>query len=415
MDSPFQYQKPGGVSQDSADELSADPDTMGHVIKMPEQNCAYSRGNLNPTTPRGTSIPKALQRCFTENLSPRLRHMTRRMRFWMIRADASNEALKLADRKNQELCVQNKKLTERVNALVGKLEETNEELDKALLERDQGRRMADGGALADSTKATDDSIRSQWKLLAYNVRGLAHSLAKDPPSQQLGNVVTERLSFVEQSYHELLQDQDYREPLMEGYLWCLIAELVLDSGHAVWGGPGTADLKAVQDAIISQIGEPRHTQNASLYLQRAAKWLAQGSTILYRLWGREPGGVIDLANVETAHLSPFFQSQDANSHIEYRRVWEEVKGIIESAVEIDRVMMCSKAIFQVHWRDDSQAPSRRRRFNPKTMEAVCYESDLSTESRVKFFISPILHKLGNADGRSYDRRMVLCKASVVCN
>lgn len=49
------------------------------------------------------------------------------------------------------------------------------------------------------------------------------------------------------------------------------------------------------------------------------------------------------------------------------------------------------------------------------MEAVGYETELSSESIVKMVISPFLYKAGNADGQNYESSMLLIKADVVCD
>lgn len=137
--------------------------------------------------------------------------------------------------------------------------------------------------------------------------------------------------------------------------------------------------------------------------------------MLSHLWGDDPKAVRALANEETRRLRPFFPAQNESFYRTEKKVWDEIKAIIEGAVELDQVFMSSKAIFQVHWKDESQKPAIRFRFNSEAMDAVCHNKDLSPRSRVVMTLSPFLYKLGNADGQNYDCRMLLAKASVVCN
>jgi hypothetical protein len=155
------------------------------------------------------------------------------------------EQLNLANQTNQQL-------GEEFKEMRSKYRVTRTKLDKALCERDEQRRLADGGALADSTKSTDDAVVDKWKILGYNIRTLAHSLAKSPPSQRLDQIAVARLTWISQSYRKEIQDRDYRESLLEGYLWVMVNDKVFDAGTRLWGGPGMADLKTIQNNIISK-------------------------------------------------------------------------------------------------------------------------------------------------------------------
>ncbi|KAH7273993.1 hypothetical protein B0J15DRAFT_541926 [Fusarium solani] len=314
------------------------------------------------------------------------------------------EQLNLANQTNQQL-------GEEFKEMRSKYRVTRTKLDKALCERDEQRRLADGGALADSTKSTDDAVVDKWKILGYNIRTLAHSLAKSPPSQRLDQIAVARLTWISQSYRKEIQDRDYRESLLEGYLWVMVNDKVFDAGTRLWGGPGMADLKTIQNNIISN---PEDAQKHRQICQQAARWLAQGSGILNQLWGCESGGARALANIETKRLMPFLSAQNSNSD-RAQKVSDEIRVIVECAVELDQIFMCSKALFQIHWKDHGQDHSKRQRYNSSIMEAVGYETELSSESIVKMVISPFLYKAGNADGQNYESSMLLIKADVVCD
>lgn len=137
--------------------------------------------------------------------------------------------------------------------------------------------------------------------------------------------------------------------------------------------------------------------------------------MLNHLWGDDQEAVRALVNEETRRLRPFFPVQHKSFDRTEKKVWDEIKAITEEAIELDQIFMSSKAIFQVHWKDESQNPSMRHRFNSEAMDAVCHNKDLSPGSMVIMILSPFLYKLGNADGQNYDCRMLLAKASVVCN
>ncbi|KAI8684418.1 hypothetical protein NCS57_00107900 [Fusarium keratoplasticum] len=315
------------------------------------------------------------------------------------------ERLNLANQTNQKLSEDFKEMRTKHRIACTKL-------DKALCERDEQRRLADGGALANSTKATDDAVLDKWRILSYNIRTLAYSLAKSPPSQSLDQIALSRLSWISQSHQEEIHDQDYRELLLQGHLWRMVNGKVFNVGPRLWGGPGMAGLKTVQSNLINRLGEKALERSG--ICQQAARWLAQGSNILDQLWGCEPEGVKALANIETTRLMPFLSPQDVGPN-RVDKVKDEISVIIECAVELDQMFMCSKALFRVHWKDQQQSHSKCQRFNLSTMDPLSYENELSSESIVEMVISPFLSKAGNADGQNYESSMLLVKASVVCN
>ncbi|WAO83897.1 Hypothetical protein NCS54_00109800 [Fusarium falciforme] len=315
------------------------------------------------------------------------------------------ERLNLANQTNQKLSEDFKEMRTKHRIACTKL-------DKALCERDEQRRLADGGALANSTKATDDAVVDKWRILSYNIHTLAHSLAKSPPSQRLDQIALSRLSWISQSHQKEIHDQDYREFLLQGYLWRMVNGKVFNVGTRLWGGPRMAGLKTVQKNLINRLGEK--ALERSEICQQAARWLAQGSGILDQLWGCESGGASALANIETKRLMPFLSAQNASSDMA-EKVNDEIKVIVECAVELDQMFMCSKALFQLHWKDHCQDHSKRQRYNSSSMDVVGYETEPSSESIVKMVISPFLYKAGNADGQNYESSMLLIKADVVCD
>ncbi|KAJ4059852.1 hypothetical protein NW761_001917 [Fusarium oxysporum] len=295
------------------------------------------------------------------------------------------------------------------------LEKVNARLDDVLRERDQLRQLLEGGSLANSDKATDDSIRGKWKELAYNIRCLARHLAHNPPRQQLDDIARERLRFIAGDYYTLLEDEDYRELIIMSYLWVTVQDDVFDARQTIWGGPELKSFKAVRDRIISRVGDGINIPNCDDPIAHAARWLAQGSVMMCNLWGRDDRGIRRLVLAEAKRLRPFHSTHQSTADRCDRKVVDQLREILGSAIELDQMMMRSKAIFQIHWRDESQSLSTAEMWNEDVMDSEASTKILSPKSRVIFFISPIVYKAGTADGQRYNSRMVLAKASVVCN
>ncbi|KAH7181038.1 hypothetical protein DER46DRAFT_653210 [Fusarium sp. MPI-SDFR-AT-0072] len=291
----------------------------------------------------------------------------------------------------------------------------NAKLDDALRGRDQLRQLLERGSLANSDKATDDSIRGKWKELAYNIRCLARRLAHDPPRQQLDDIARERLRFIAGDYYTLLKDDDYREFIIMSYLWVSVQEDVFDVGETIWGGPELKSFKAVRDRIITRVGDGTTIPNSDDPVAHAARWLAQGSAMMSNLWERDDRGIRRLILAEAKRLRPFYSTRQFTADRCDGKAVGQLREILGSAIELDQMMMRSKAIFQVHWRDQSQNLSIAEMWNEDVMDSEASTRILSPKSRVIFFISPIVYKAGTADGQRYNSRMVLAKASVVCN
>lgn len=165
----------------------------------------------------------------------------------------------------------------------------------------------------------------------------------------------------------------------------------------------------------ARVGDGINIPNCDDPIAHAARWLAQGSVMMCNLWERDDRGIRRLVVAEAKRLRPFHSIHQSTADRCDRKVVDQLREILDSATELDQMMMRSKAIFQIHWRDESQSPSTAEMWNEDVMDSEASTKKLSPKSRVIFFISPIVYKAGTADGQRYNSRMVLAKASVVCN
>ncbi|KAH7197019.1 uncharacterized protein B0J16DRAFT_390893 [Fusarium flagelliforme] len=295
------------------------------------------------------------------------------------------------------------------------IQKANAMLQDTLQEKDQLRKLLDGGSLANSSKATDDAIKSKWAEINYNIRCLAHVLDNAPLGQLLDDEVTQRLRFISKHYRKSLQEPELREVLLNGYLWVLIQGNVFNSEKDTWGGPGLKSYKTTRDSLIARIrGIDGHSEH-ELSIAHITRWLAQGSTMLSEMWEEDANAIKHMVRTEAKRLRPFTSDLQLRTDRTDKKISDQLRDIFNSAIELDRMMMCSRAVFLIEWRDLSQNPGSPQRWNPEVMEAEAWEQDPSQKSRVKLRLSPILYKFGTADGQNYDSRMVLAKSQVVCD
>ena len=150
-------------------------------------------------------------------------------------------------------------------------------------------------------------------------------------------------------------------------------------------------------------------------LQLGTRWRAQGSRLFNRLWVHDKDNIAKFVRAETKLLRPFLVSQASSIDRSELHASNELKAILELALELDNMLMSSRALFLIYWVDDSQPSEKPQYYNEAAMEAVAYQKKLSPQLSVRFFASPFFYKVGNADGQNYDTRMLLAKAKAVCN
>lgn len=149
--------------------------------------------------------------------------------------------------------------------------------------------------------------------------------------------------------------------------------------------------------------------------QRLARWRAQGSALFEELRDSNEKQLNDVISAETRLLELFWSEKPGSPNRSEVKTWDEMKGILEGALELDRLLMGSKAIFKAAWEHDLWRAAEARHYHPYNMEVVASNHPISARSPVIFFTSPVLFKIGNADGQNYDNFVVLVKASVVCD
>ncbi|KAF5017905.1 hypothetical protein F66182_10134 [Fusarium sp. NRRL 66182] len=309
------------------------------------------------------------------------------------------------------LSLQNQGLNEDCKALQKELQEVKSKLTKALRERDEQRRLADGATLADSAKTSDDVVRSKWKQLDYNINSLAKSLSKVAVRHPTGETLVRRFSAITCDWKELFNKNDFRELLIRSYIWDLVDYQVFDGHCRAWGGDYAVGFKSTREKIIARA--PLQQNDSSPTLQQGTRWLVQGSALLDYVWGFDNEAIQKLVSTEARRFQTFCQIPVIGDKAD-SKLRAELKTIIDDAVQLDRILMGSKAIFTVRWPDIPKGPTKSLLYCADEMEAIAWDKDLTSKSRVAFVMSPILYKRGNTDGLYYDKTMTFCKASVVC-
>lgn len=96
------------------------------------------------------------------------------------------------------------------------------------------------------------------------------------------------------------------------------------------------------------------------------------------------------------------------------RVHRELFTIFQTALELHRLMLSSRAFFCVAKVSIRTDRTGIMRFNGKYMTAVECSASSPEGQIVEVNISPAVIKYGNSDGQDYDQSMLLVKANVAC-
>ncbi|KAF4462382.1 hypothetical protein FALBO_10811 [Fusarium albosuccineum] len=323
--------------------------------------------------------------------------------------------LQASAQEKEQLQSQNKLLANKNQNLERQLQESNKKLAKALEERDEQRRLADGSTLADPSKATDDVVQSKWKQLDYNIRSLAKALAKLPAVRPEEEHVKRRFRGFSVHWCKQLCNEDYREFIIHRYIWYLVDGKLFDGTGGIWCGADGQAFKTMREHIVECLPPVEASQHASMSLAQGARWVVQGSAILEYIWAPNQKALDHLLNLETKRLMSLCQIPAADTTKIGNQILNELQAIVDVALELDQIFMRSKAFLILRWPDASKTSQGALRYDPASMDAVGWDNDLCSESEVELVLSPVLWKIGNADGQKHDTHMILCKAFVVCN
>ncbi|KAI5466204.1 hypothetical protein BGZ63DRAFT_420707 [Mariannaea sp. PMI_226] len=292
------------------------------------------------------------------------------------------------------------------------LDKVQGQLENARKERDAQRRIAEGGNLANSTKATGEAIISTWKQLDYNIKSLANFIAKEqlkqPELEQLDNHASEIFLAMTKNWRTHLNNEDTRDFLFQGYLWHKVHYIILSTTRTTWLRNNNGPLKQIKNSLIGT----RAIRSRFLFrILRDGQLRVQLSFIVSWIMTESLNHVITR---EVKHLVSLGENSTSSNRRE-KKIWDELKTIFECALNLDDMLTSSKAIFTIRWQDACGIRGGKRLFDPDTMEAIGWVKPLGRRSNIQFLTSPTLYKRGNADGQHYDSCVVLIKASVICD
>ncbi|KAF4344654.1 hypothetical protein FBEOM_1395 [Fusarium beomiforme] len=254
---------------------------------------------------------------------------------------------------------------------------------------------------------SEKRAEAQRSALQHVVDNLSNSIIKfgNSRAHRLGHPAANQVAQFHGSlrlpvWTKPLANEEFQELFIYAYLWVVVDEQVFKARGMIRGGH-VLNFKEMREDLIAPNSQAHLFDTLQDGVLKAERSLGISSSMIKRLLRAWQA-------VNSKDFSHFVVQPPKTHHTDFLR---EMEGIIETALDLDEILMNTRAIVIVRWLKRVQLGVRR--YNPDIMDAVANEKELSHKSLVNFEVSPMLLKFGNADSWNYDSRMVLCKALVV--
>ncbi|KAG8350182.1 hypothetical protein FVEN_g11671 [Fusarium venenatum] len=235
-----------------------------------------------------------------------------------------------------------------------KFQEAATKLAETVRERNELQKLVDIANCTGAVKTSDDTIRSKWKQLDYNICAMVRALAKYPTRCPTDPVTKERLEAIVSSWRKLLEEDDYKEFLITAYLWAIVNEEIFQSGSRFWGGGFLRGLKNMRRRLAEIAPETDRPSRSEPTMKHVAKWSAQGTVLLGHFYGRDKKAPKRRAAYELDKLEQFCNIAAEKTDTDFLR---EMKSIVETALDLDEMLMSSMAILSIQWPETGQSKS----------------------------------------------------------
>ncbi|PTB65356.1 hypothetical protein BBK36DRAFT_1170112 [Trichoderma citrinoviride] len=239
-------------------------------------------------------------------------------------------------------------------------------------------------------KVSDSDITERWKTLSFNIRNLV--------SQYLTERFAQEKGFLEllAKGHPLSPSDSVlklRTSILRQGIWrCIISAAFLGKKGIWQGGIGNHLTNFLSGKHNDVAEDTRYFSIISQIKSRAVADLSEELHLNAEALDAHVNGI-------GRNLRCIIPGQKMDNFK------EELKRLTADAVDLHAIMMKSKAIFQVQWIGDNNAPYDRTK-----MDSVLGDID---DAFVKFIEAPGLVKIGNADGEHFEHSMVLCRSQVI--
>ncbi|KAM3445450.1 hypothetical protein NHJ13734_000363 [Beauveria thailandica] len=244
-------------------------------------------------------------------------------------------------------------------------------------------------------KITDDTIKSKWDTLRYNIRSVVLMLRSYEPKDAKNTLEILQLKIPGASFID--SPKEYLRDIFEGYLelyiWLFVCEDVFSGHGRQWRGEFFKLFQIARREAISTEKDPEKIAELALWFSQGG----QASTSQLDKKLQQP-----MADEFAESIFAIFQSRPKLVH--QGEIKEVLGVVVYDATELVKMFMSSKALLLPVW-PGSQGFNRD--WSTTDFENVYLPSDKCNARYIQ--LRPALVKRGNADGEKHDVSVILCK------
>ncbi|KAH7329329.1 hypothetical protein B0I35DRAFT_473944 [Stachybotrys elegans] len=254
-------------------------------------------------------------------------------------------------------------------------------------------------------KVSDDAITARWNSLTFQIQNLVLLSLTTPADEGTHTADSSPPGFNAEYMAKITELCKRNRPLQPFYLhrfiWDGILKMLLHRWYQPWAGRIGNSLASLSAALsncnhadtLAELS-PHKAQMAQIIHERASINVTELDNIAQALWS-------DLAHFSSAEQKQTFM--------------ERMRSILKKALDVHILMLSSRAFFRIM---DFQEASLFEIIPPLNTDVMhvyfqfpCHEDRIMRE--VVCCISPLVQKVGNADGENFEATTILCKAKVV--
>ncbi|KAI8228108.1 hypothetical protein K4K54_002425 [Colletotrichum sp. SAR 10_86] len=304
-----------------------------------------------------------------------------------------------------------KQLRQYIKSLQGQSKELNKQL--IALEAMKGK----GHKIANSSKVSDDEIKSLWRTMAYNIQNIATTILTGIPSQkELKHGHDEpscAICHMDSGHAAILHNEDFGPCVIEHYIWRAVVRKIFGrdengSHSSSWAGVAGESMGVIYTKLLEVVN--REEGDPSEVMQ----WKSETATIIDEMIGVDEKRLEEAALEEFDGLRRFLPANELGDEMAEGKFFDEFAKVIREALKLHRIFLKSRAYFYIDWVDISEDQTSVA-YNPEHHEAEVWEKSLDDTSVVWFNIAPSLMKVGDSNGNDYKQCTRLIKATVICD
>ncbi|PNP42731.1 hypothetical protein TGAMA5MH_05473 [Trichoderma gamsii] len=347
-------------------------------------------------------------------VDPKIKKYEKAFDEWLEDYKSKTQSLETLKTKNQELHRENDSLKKDLKQLQQdqKRKEASQQSHIAQLQSECSKlrrklEAAIDAAKQDSgkyTKVSDSDIAAGWGKLCYNIRDIVSQCLTNRPANECDEIET--LMKRMKKFLPLSQCNvaSLRVAVLRRSIWYTIKSAVFSAMRPIWYGEAGQTLTQIL-LIEGQrcFNKPHCLKMLSQMKFRAIAGLNDGP----QLDERAKGATLMLVEAAKIMLSPFIPDSMMD------QFEAKMNKLIMDAVDLQTMMMSSKAIYFLRWLGDDDG-AQFTPYNREMMESMQSDVDAYTSRYfVEFVEAPALIKYGNADGEGFEFHMILWKSSVI--